>query len=118
MVYKIDSKDNNVIYNELEEAKQNLYKDGCANKNNDDGKSKEAEKLEEEIKKLQEKQKNNSDMQDNQNNNNDNENDEYETPNVEDELKDKERQANESRQDDMQSSENIGSFSYYNGRRW
>ena len=118
LVYNIKTTDKNEIYNELEEAKNNLYKNGCANKENDNGKSEDAEKLEEEIKKLQEQQKNSSDdNKDNQNDQN-NENDDTETPDVEDQLKENERNANESRQDSLNSSENVGNFSYFSGKRW
>lgn len=43
-------------YLTLERAKKVLYEDGCANQDDDNGKSEDAEKLEEEIKKLQEQQ--------------------------------------------------------------
>ena len=114
MVYKIKSKDKEKIYNELEVAKKNLYEDGCANPNDDNGKSADAEKLEEEIKKLQDElDKENPDDPDNGNDNN-----EDDTPDVEDIIKERERKANSSRQDDIANSEYIGHYEYYSGKKW
>lgn len=53
MIKNISSTDYKTIYDQLEEAKGNLYKNNCANAINNKGYSQDAEKFEEEIKKMQ-----------------------------------------------------------------
>ncbi len=120
IVNRINSKDNKTIYDELENAKINLYEDGCANKEDDNGESEKAEKLEKEIQKLQDELDNpsDSDDSDDQNQDNNDDNDEDDTKDVEQDLREIQKQASRSRQDDMNDSEYIGNFKYYSGKRW
>ena len=120
MVNRIKSKDNKTIYDELEKAKENLYEDGCANKEDDNGESEKAEGLEKEIQKLQDELDNSSSSDDsddqNQTDNSENENDD--TKYVEQDLKEIQKEASQSREEDMKNSEYIGNFKYYSGKRW
>lgn len=120
MIKNINSKDYKTIYNQLEDAKGNLYNNNCASPIDDNGYSKEAEKLEEEIKKLQNQLNNssqdNSKDDDNDDDDENNEKDEYSK--IEDELKQNEKEANANRQSDMSRYENMGDYSYYSGKTW
>ena len=115
-IYNIDSNNKEYINSELEQAKQNLYQDGCANVNDDNGYSEDAEKLEEEIKKLQEQLNDSSDGSDD--NQNQDDNDDTNTKEIEEKLKEIEKEARGSRDKDMADTEYIGNYKYYTGKRW
>lgn len=117
LIYNIKSEDKKTINDELEEAKQNLYQDGCANVDDDNGYSKDAEKLEEEIKKLQE-QLNNSDDGSGDDDDSQGQDDDTNTKEIEEKLKEIEKEARGSRDSDMNDSEYIGNYKYYSGKRW
>lgn len=109
--------DKDLVLKELKKARSYLYENDCAHEDDDNGKSKKAEELEEEIRKL-EKQieegnpSNNSNNQNNQNNQNQN----YE--NIEEQIREKQKENNASRQENLERSENIGDYEYYRGKRW
>lgn len=119
IIYNINTNDKKYINSELEEAKKVLYKDGCANIDDDNGYSEDAEKLEEEIKKLQEQLNNSSNSSDDDQNQDDNTNDDNtKTKEIEEKLKQIQKDANRSRKDDMNDTEYIGNYKYYSGKRW
>ena len=115
MVNNINTDDNSEKIRLLEEAQNVLYKDGCANKDDSNGYSSKAEdlddKITEMINKLNESNSNNDNYDDN---NIEIEQDDY----LENELKDIQKDAQKSRYSGMTSYENIGSYSYYSGKRW
>ena len=118
LIKNITSTDNDIIYNDLEKAKNNLYNNKCANKDDDYGYSKNAEKLEEEIKKIQEElneDPDNNNNKDKKDKNNDNNKKEKE---IEKELKKIEKKSNASRQIDLSAYENLDDFSYNTGKSW
>jgi tetratricopeptide (TPR) repeat protein len=121
MIKEIDDTfDYKAAYDQLEDAKNNLYNNNCANAIDNSGYSQDAEKLEEEIKKLQDQlnnSTNNNKKQDNrEQENNKEEQEDY--SDIEEELKEIEKQSNANRQSDMTTYENIGDYSYYSGKRW
>lgn len=116
-----DSFDYNAAYNQLENAKTNLYNNNCANKKDNSGYSQDAENLEEKIKKLQDELKNSSDTNDKEKENNQEQNQNQEQEDysdIEEELKEREKISNSSRQSDMATYENMGDYSYYSGKKW
>lgn len=116
-----DSFDYNTTYNQLENAKTNLYNNNCANKKDNSGYSQDAENLEEEIKKLQDELKNSSDTNDKEQENSQEQNQNQEQEDysdIEEELKKIEKNSNSSRQSDMATYENMGDYSYYSGKKW
>ena len=115
-IKNITTKDPNEIYNLLEEAKKNLYENGCANEFDDSGSSKEAETLENEIKKIQEELENNQEPQNGNSNNN--QPDSEIDPKLEEEIRRIQEQASSSRQSDLRDYENMSDYTYYSGRRW
>lgn len=120
LIKLIDSKDKQTILKKLEEARNNLYEDGCANPNDDSGKSKEAEELEEEIKEMEEELQNNSSSS-SSNQNQQEENNEEETEeeqNLEKELEEIRRNATNNRNQELEGLQNSNDFSYYSGKRW
>ena len=102
----------------LEQAKQNLYEDHCADSKDSSGESQEAEELEEDIKKEQEKiKKVSNDKESNQ----EQEEEELETEeekNIQNELKSINKDANANRQKDLQEYKNLGNYHYYSGKNW
>ena len=120
MLKLIDSNnDNKTILKELKEARENLYNHHCADENDDSGYSYEAEQLEDEIRKLEEQYQN----QDGGGSGDDPNEDPNEDPDdgddyseIEQEFKDKEKQNNSNRQDDLNEYEN--QYTYYNGDKW
>lgn len=120
MIKTIDTTNSNDAFDKLEEAKNNLYNNNCANPTDDSGSSKEAEEFEEEIKKLEEQLENgtddNSSSNDNQEDDSNDEKDEY--SDIEQEIKENEKKANSSRQSDITNYENLDDYEYYSGKRW
>ena len=119
IIKQVDTSDYKTAFNQLEEAKNNLYNNNCASQIDDSGYSKDAENLEEEIKKLQNQLNNSSnDSQNDDNDDEDNNDDEEIDSNIEEQLKEIEKNSNSSRQSDMQDFENLGDYSYYSGKKW
>lgn len=119
IIKQVDTSDYKTAFNQLEEAKNNLYNNNCASQMDDSGYSKDAENLEEEIKKLQNQLNNSSnDSQNDDNDDEDNNDDEEIDSNIEEQLKEIEKNSNSSRQSDMQDFENLGDYSYYSGKKW
>lgn len=118
MIKNISSDDQETVFNLLEDAKQNLYNDGCANANDDNGRSKEAENLEEEIKKAQEQITGNP--QGKPDTDDPNKPDQKDDPDkdIEQKLKDIEKQGNQNRQGDLDNSGGLDEGGYYNGKKW
>lgn len=107
----INSKDALIL---LEEAKENLYQDNCVDPNYKNSKSKTAEELEKQIKKMV-KEVNKIDTTKESNNKDDND-DQY--SHIEKEIIEKEKSANENRQQELNEYENMTDFEYYSGKRW
>ena len=105
-------------FNQLEEAKNNLYNNNCANPIDDSGYSKKAEQLEEEIKKLEEQLKNQTTNNNQVNKENKNESNKTTDSSVEAKLKEIEKKAYSSRQEDLTTSEELSDYSYYSGKKW
>ena len=114
---KLDSSKED-IYNDLEEAKQNLYENNCANSNDDSGYSKEAEQLEKEIIELQ-KQITNSNSNQSQEEQDESKED---YSNIEEKLKEQQQETNSSRQeylnDTYSESAYINKGEIYKGKKW
>lgn len=108
MIKNINTTDSQLISSYLEEAKKNLYQDNCADENSDNGKSKEAEKLEDEISKIQK-------QLDNSNKDNNSSSDDSK---IEEDIKKIQSNARSSREEQMSSYENLGKYSYYSGKPW
>ena len=117
MLEKSKELDSDELRKALEEARENLYNDHCADEEDDSGESKEAEQLEEEIKKLEETTQGGSNGEE-----------EHSTPQEEEEteeektirkqLEDINKDANASRQSDMDDYKNLGNYQYYSGKNW
>lgn len=102
------------IYKQLEDAKKVLYKNGCANKNDDNGLNLNAEKLENEINNLQEKinaKQNNEEI-------NTNKKDQETNSQLEDKLKQITQQAAMNRQKELDNYRNINKNTYYSIKKW
>lgn len=117
IIKQIDTSDYKTAFDQLEEAKSNLYNNNCASQIDNSGYSKDAEQLEEEIKTLQ-NQLNNSSNDSQPDNDDDNNKEEEIDSNIEEQLKEIEKNSNASRQSDIQDYENLGDYSYYSGKKW
>ena len=117
MIERINTNKKSEYIKALEEAKENLYKDHCADSSDDSGESEEAEQLEDEI---------NEQLDELKNNNSSSEGEETEDPNketeeeqnIEAQLEEINKDANISRQNDLQTYENLGNYQYYSGKNW
>ena len=109
LIKNINSDDPKLIYNQLELAKENLYKDNCADSNGDKGESADAEEFEDKINKLQDEYNSNSTGEDQI---------EIDDSNIEDELRNIQSTARSSREEDLSAYENLSKYSYYSGKRW
>lgn len=121
IIKQVDTSNYKKAYDQLEEAKGNLYNNNCASPTDDSGYSKKAEKLEQEIKNLQDQLNNSNNNNGGDDNNQNNENNEEEENNyseIEEQLKEIERNSHANRQDDMNTYENMGEYSYYSGKKW
>lgn len=112
---QIDSSYIENAYDDLEKAKRNLYNNNCANERDNNGYSREAEKLEEEIEKLQSQL--NDFSKDTSNTLNEKSKSE-ESKDIEKELKEIQKNANANRQKEMDTYENMDGSSYYYGKKW
>lgn len=119
LIKLIDSNDKQGILEKLEEARNNLYEDNCANPNDNSGESMEAEELEEIIKEMEEEIKNNNSSSSNQNQQEENNEEEIEEEqNLEKELEEIRRNASSNRNQELEGLQNSNDFSYYSGKRW
>lgn len=118
IIKNISTKDKDKILKELRIAKNNLYENDCAHKDDDNGYSKQAEKLKNEIIELENSIKNNSESNSKDKNKNDEENDEEKNKNIEEELLENRKKSESSRQSDLEHYENITDYDYYDGKRW
>ena len=115
-IKNIKKDDKNEIYDLLEDAKTTIYNDGCANKDDDNGYSQEAEKLEKEIQKLQDKienDKNNDDEQTNRNEPNRNID-----PSLEERIRQLQKESARSRSSNLNKYENMKNFTIYSEKKW
>ena len=115
-IKNITTNDKKEMYDLLEDAKINLYNNGCANKDDDNGYSQEAEKLEKEIQELQDKIENDNNNDNNQTNRNE-PNREID-PSLEERIRQLQRESASSRSSDLRYYENINDYTFYSGRRW
>ncbi len=118
IIKNITSNDYKIIYGQLEEAKNNLYNNNCANSIDNSGYSQDAEKLEEEIKNLQDQLNNNSNNKSDNSQNQEKSKNGKDYSDIEEELKKIEREANANRQSNMTIYENMSDYSYYSGKKW
>lgn len=119
LVKKLSLVDDNEKIEILNDAKENLYKDKCANENDDNGRSEEAENLEKEIDELIRNLNNASDdfsSDDKEENDNDNEISSDEKK--EEQLKDSQREANKKRQEDLEKYDSLDNYDYNYGKNW
>lgn len=115
----------NNILEVLEEAKEVLYEDGCANRNNDNGHSKKAEQLKEDIEEYEEKLKKQQKEPKKEKKDKDNKDEPKDSKGKDEELKKKEKQIKElqkqsskSRQEGMGSIIDGANYEYYSGKKW
>lgn len=127
MIKNVENEKNSDVSDILEvlhDAKEVLYEDGCANVDNDEGHSKEAEQLEDDIneyEKLLKNQQEKSKEKDNNNDNNESEDDEQkrsELKKKEEQIKEQQKQSGKARQDDIEFSRDINNYKYYDGKQW
>lgn len=104
----------------LEQAKEVLCEEGCANKTNDKGHSKKAQKLKEDIdewikkfEKQEEKKEDNKDKKEDNKEQKDNQNERKEQ-----QLKEIQSQAIQQRQDELEKYKVMNEYQYYNGKTW
>ena len=116
---KRNSTNSKTTYNQLEEAKKNLYNNNCAHPLDDNGNSPTAEELKKEIIELQKQlqDKSSTSSQDKQDEKEENKEDE-DYSDIEKKIKEIEKQANANRQSDLSDYENRNNYSYYSGKRW
>ncbi len=101
----------------LIEARKNLYEDQCAHEFDDDGYSRKAEELEEQIRKLEkEVNKDNNHSQDDDKQEEKDETKDFSS--LEEKLKENEKKANASRQEETILNEGFNNETYYSGKRW
>lgn len=122
MIKLVDSTNYNTAFNQLEEAKNNLYNNNCASFTDESGYSKDAEKLEQEIKNLQDElnntSKNNDEKKDDAEKDDDEKEDYEDYDDIKEELKEIEKESQSNRQSDMTTYENMNDDEYYSGKRW
>lgn len=107
----------------LQKAKEALYENDCARRNDDNGKSNEAEKLEHEIENLQKEQEDpssdpNSDPSQDPNSNPDDPSANIDIKNIEQQLKDGEVTALKGRQKQLGQYKEWSGGGYYSGKTW
>lgn len=118
IIATIDVNNTEDALSKLKEARNVLYENNCANKNDNNGNSEKAENLKEEIKKLEEQLKSNTNKNDPKEEEENKKPDEKEEKNIEEELKENRQKANQNRQDQLQYFENSINGSYYYGKTW
>ena len=118
LVQNINSKNKDEILKELQEARENLYNDHCADPEDNSGESSEAEALEEAIKDMEEElQKNSGDGEEGGDKEEEHDGD-GEEQNLEKQLQEINKDANASRQSQMEDYKNLGDYHYYSGKSW
>ena len=123
MIQMINTNNKQEIIEKLEKAKENLYNDNCASEEDSNGESQEAEQLEQEIneeieelqKQMEQPQQETEEEESNSNKNNEEAEEELQIQNQIEEIN---REANQSRQRDLQEYENLGKYKYYSGKNW
>lgn len=124
MIKNAESEKNPDIYDMLDvlhDAKEVLYEDGCANRDDDKGHSKKAEQLEddiEEYEKLLKNQKDKSEDNDDDNGSEDDEQKKSELKRKEEQIKEQQKQNGKVRQEKTELSKDIKDYKYYNGKQW
>lgn len=119
MLNKIDfeNEEKEEIFEKLNEAKNILCETGCANLNDDNGHSKEAEILKKDIENMQNELQNEStDKKDEKDESKENQN--TQEKNVEEKLKQIQKEGIEERQDALESVNRLENYEYYNGKKW
>lgn len=115
-IQNIKSTNKQVILEELKNARENLYNDHCADPEDNSGRSKEAESLEEIIKEMEEELESNSG---NQNGNSTSEEEEEDDDqSLEEELQEINKDAKASRETQLEDYKNLGNYQYYSGKSW
>ncbi len=103
----------------LKKAREILYQDDCAHEEDENGSSKEAEKLEQEIKELESQV--GTENPENPDPNGKPEEEDPEVPNeksIEEQLKEEIIQNNQARNENIQTWENLNNYEYYSGKSW
>ncbi len=117
-VSNITDLDNEKIKNSLSKAREILYENHCADPNDNSGKSIDAEITEEEIKKLEnELEKEDNDNSKNSSNEQNNTEDQKEKD-IEEQIKETNKNANRSRQSNLDNYKNMSDYNYYSGKSW
>ena len=117
MTERINTNNKEEYIKALEEAKENLYKDHCADENDDSGESEDAEELEKEInEQIDELNKNPSSS--NEEETKDENEETEEEKNYEKQIEEINKEANINRQKEVQTYENLGNYEYYSGKKW
>ena len=110
------------ILNALTKARENLYNEHCADKNDATGESKEAEELEDAIRDLEDEienpSKSSSGDKDDEEEEKDSDEETKEEKDIEKQLEQINKEAQASRGKDMEQSKNIGNYQYYDGKSW
>ena len=117
MLANIDPNKDDVL-SKLNEAQEVLYEDGCANKNDDQGKNRKAEDLDDEIEKMKNSSSDDDNQDDQQQGDDEKQEEEKNYDDVEQELKESNKNSNQSRQDEINRYDNYGDYEYYSGKRW
>ena len=118
IIKTIQPTDINIALEKLENARNNLYNNNCANPINNSGYSKKAEKLEEEIKKLEKLLNNNNAPSTNEQEETETENPKKEYEKIEKEIKQNQKEANANRQSELETYEHLEQYEYYSGKKW
>lgn len=121
LVQNINATNKQEILEKLKEARENLYNDHCADPEDNSGRSQEAEALEEAIKELEEKVEKGDDSQSQGGDDGDDQEDDEETKQeqtIEQQLEEINKDANASRQSQMDDYKNLSNYEYYSGKSW
>lgn len=110
--------DKELVLAELRKARSYLYENDCAHEQDDNGKSKEAEELEQEIKELERQIEEGKEINSNSNKPNNSNNNQQNYDNVEEQIREKQKQNNATRSEETANAENMGDWEYYSGKRW
>lgn len=125
MLAKIDgNQEKEEIVKQLQEARQTLCEDGCANKNDDKGHSKKAETLKKDIDNAIKNLQNNNGKPDNNNQNNEEEENNEETnsnqnKSIEEQLREIEKEGRQTRNSEMEYTRQLMEYEYsYDKKNW
>lgn len=118
IINNIKVTDKELVLEELKKARSYLYENDCAHEQDDNGKSKDAEQLEEEIKELERQVEEGKEINNNSNSQNNSNSNQTNYENVEEQLREKQKQNNTTRSEETSQAENMGDYEYYRGKRW